>query len=396
MKTPLCRGRLSPKAPRAHREDEDEQAAVFGIAAPAFVLASALFAVEGPSSRFGLPHLRSDIGDKLANQLCIGQKGLSIHDLWGRGIYDAQLEGHFMTIKKGMVAPPELLAKAAEILAGRTDHNGVHYGTCTANSTGWVITSPAPGNHVKIGDNESINFNWSQIRPYCNEAHIDYAAASGGRARNLMVLKHSNGTEVTVNTAFLVPGTVSLTCYPKYGKNLGPELWFLVPVKGGPPAQAPTLEVLVKKPDKPEAAFMRWINELRGSAHLPALARLPSGLGNPGQKLLAQNDTIHHQIAHLEQVQSMLRGSGGLFIGEDRVKGGNWGDMAWLLWNSPRHRDLLLTNKANRLAVTMISAKGEKLVVLTFAKYEAGSGPTLPTAIPAAPPDHIRPVLSGP
>ena len=320
---------------------------------------------------WAIQHLRSDIKEKLEGRLCTDQQAPTIRELWQQGIYDAALQGHFMTTKEGMQTTPDLLAKAAAILAKRTDHNGFDFGVCNQTSTGWVITSPAAGNYARREEDGSIHLSWSSVRSYCHEAHIDYVAAAGGRARNLMVLtSKSNGGEVKIDDTFLSDGTVSITCYPKYGKNLGPELWFLLPVKAGPLEKAPGIEQLAKRAGGFDSSLLLWINDIRESAQLAPLKRLSSNSTRRiDTALLAKNETVHHDTAHLQSVQTMIHKSGGFFIGENRVKSENLEQMAWLLWNSPRHRDLLLTTKADSLAVNQIKGKTQQLVVLTFAKY---------------------------
>ena len=321
-----------------------------------------------------LLHLRPDIKTKWEERLCSDQRPPTIRELWQADIFDAQLQGHFMTAKKGLQATPELLAKAATILAERTSHNGFYYGSCPQTLTGWAITSPAPGDYLKRADNHSLFLAWSSVRPYCHEAHIDYVAAAAGRARSLMVLTQKDQSrDITIDDTLLADGTISVTCYPQYGKNLGPELWFLAPVKAGPPVQPPSVEYLPKAEDDDISSILPWINDLRATAKLSPLTELAKNRKRHiDTALLAHNVTVHHDISHLQSVQAMLRKSGGIFVGEDRVKGDNLREMAWLLWNSPRHRDLLLSAKADSLAVSRINDKTQSLVVLTFAKYVAG------------------------
>ena len=316
-------------------------------------------------------HLRPDLKSKWEKRLCTNKTPPTMPQLWQAGIYDAQLQAHFMTPKPGMIASDQLMGRAAAILAERASHNGFDYGLCPAQSSGWVITSPAAGDFVQRKNPQSILLSWSAVRPYCQEAHIDYVAAASGRARNLLVLTHADlSREIKLDATLLADGTISVTCYPLYGKNLGPELWYLVPVKEGPPAVTPGSETLAQTEALYAPTLLRWINELRASAGVAAVSPLANSHARRlDRRLLAQNDSIHHDIQHLKSVQTMLQRSGGAFIGEDRVKGQDLSEMAWLLWNSPRHRDLLLNTKADSLAVSQINDKTQRLLVLTFAKY---------------------------
>ena len=184
----------------------------------------------------------------------------------------------------------------------------------------------------------------------------------------------SRNQDVRIDDGLLDNGSISITCYPQYAKNLGPELWYLLPVKAGPSTEPPGMAALVEAEGNYAPAIQRWINGMRTAARLPALAEV--GTMDHGhdidQDLLALNESIHHDTQHLKSVESMIRKSGGIFIGENRVKGQDLSEMAWLLWNSPRHRDLLLSARADSLVVSQINEKTGRLVVLTFARYTKG------------------------
>jgi hypothetical protein len=55
-------------------------------------------------------------------------------------------------------------------------------------------------------------------------------------------------------------------------------------------------------------------------------------------------------------------------LGENRVKATTNEQMAWLLWFSPTHRQLLLHKKATALGFDVARLQHEKLLVLVLAK----------------------------
>jgi hypothetical protein len=313
---------------------------------------------------------RTDLSHKLGAIFCRNPGVMNMSGLWQAQIFDTQIEGQLLKIRPGTAVSPEQLQKAGEILASQHKHSGYSYGMCDSK-TAWVATTPAPLPFAgQLPGKQEAEIDWGRMRNYCRLTRLDFAPARSGLPRNLETVGESKvSSSLKVSTSLLEDGTLAVTCYPKYAKGIGPELWYLIPVKNGPLATVPHANLLRAPQSRSTgSALLGWINQVRGEYHLDKLT-----LNNQKLKkmkaLQKMNRTVHHDEAQLQKVQAAIQVSGGLFVGENRVKGKNLAQMAWLLWNSPRHRELILSKKASSLMVDMVDLKDEQIAILTFAKY---------------------------
>jgi len=150
-------------------------------------------------------------------------------------------------------------------------------------------------------------------------------------------------------------GIVTATCShdgaaEKKPSRMGPELWFSIPTRKGPASTVPDSEFL--KDTNPPQAFKRtlatWISKVRERENLGPLRQISltdapdlSKSATPlhDRNLMAQLDAIARKIEQLA------------LTGEDRVLARSAQDAAWMLWNSPRHRDLLLSANSNSILI---------------------------------------------
>lgn len=110
--------------------------------------------------------------------------------------------------------------------------------------------------------------------------------------------------------------------------------------------------------------LMSWINAVRRAESLKPVV-FKNSL-NDEASVLAIDPTLTHNRAMLRKVGDSLDAGNVRLIGEDRVKGRTAEVMAWLLWNSPRHRALLLDKSATVAGLAVKDLRDETLVVLVF------------------------------
>jgi hypothetical protein len=152
------------------------------------------------------------------------------------------------------------------------------------------------------------------------------------------------------NQKFQIPsddGLISVTCSHDV-KGLppaanGPELWFSIPTGKGPSAIPPGNVADNVQAENFSTQLFQWINRIRALEKLKPLEKLDL----PGVPDLTRNRSPLHDRKLLQQVSEHARVARNYaFQGENRVVARNIADAAWLLWNSPRHRDLLLDSRA--------------------------------------------------
>lgn len=312
---------------------------------------------------------RADL-TSLGAKTCTSKPSLSLNlkELWKAGYYDAQIEINLLTPKKKITFPNLELHKLAKLSANKHHHFGFKVGKCYKSNKIWLITTPSPSPYLKV-DKESIQLDFEKIAPYCQKVRIDYAEDEIEKPRKLFSEKNViDQKNIKVALKYLNPGVVSVTCTPKLPKWLGPQLWFLFPVKGGPSQYVPFSEILDEKQKNQQDPLVAWINKLRQTKKLPTLNYDQASLKEIATKAL-KNKYIKHDRRSLRKINAFLKRNKGRLIGENRVKGDSHQKMAWLLWNSPRHRSLLLNSKATHLTIIRDSLKNEKIAILVFAKF---------------------------
>jgi hypothetical protein len=84
--------------------------------------------------------------------------------------------------------------------------------------------------------------------------------------------------------------------------------------------------------------------------------------------ILAVDGSLSHDRLLLKKTAALLEDTAKLrLIGEDRVKGKDAHAMAWLWWNSPRHRSLILNTEATAAGLAARGLGEEQLAVLAVA-----------------------------
>ena len=130
------------------------------------------------------------------------------------------------------------------------------------------------------------------------------------------------------------------------------------------PEEVPFIELLNSQDI---ASFNDWINTVRLQAGLNLLKDDNIHL-QASSKRLAKRMTVRHDRRQLRQERKTLSEHELELLGENRVEGVSYEEMAWLLWNSPRHRNLLLNPKATHVSIGDKVKNQRSLAVLVFAK----------------------------
>ena len=279
--------------------------------------------------------------------------------LWRHGIFDAGARVYLL----GPKGASQQLEKAAQSMARKNYHKGYSFGKCAKNRY-WIVTTPSPIAFKQEG--EIMRLKAQDLHSYCKWFRIDYAHAQYGRPRKLFKSKDQKVEKsLLINTTLLERGSLSITCKPKKPTWLGPVLWSLAPVKKGPLEKAFLAGSVEQKAPK---ALENWINLVRVNTDLGPLSSTEA-FSHITKPLISKNLSIRHHRKDIRKVSREIKKQKGRFLGENRVKADSFEEAAWLLWNSPRHRSLLLHSKATHLATMAKRVKSERLSVMVFAKF---------------------------
>ena len=288
--------------------------------------------------------------------------------LWDAGIYDASV--NFFTVDQKLDEPT---ARKFAIGAASIDTRSFSFGHCPREKAGvkkneksWLalFTAPTPakitGNRLTIGDLSS-----------CAEVSARWIGPSGV-SRPLE--KKSDESKDGFWELPAKDGVATVTCGhdqpPTKTSDLGPELWFSIPTGKGPPDRAPHQELLANAAD-PKKSFMTWINSVRADEKRLALERIDEAMGMPGAPDLTTASTPLHDRKALRRLKESGKKKPGLELtGENRVVTATMADAAWLFWNSPRHRDLLLDARSSQALIQSKTNKGQGIVlsIVLFSK----------------------------
>lgn len=321
-----------------------------------------------PGGQEELPRYRVELQRKLQPLVCSGREP-SPRQIMAAGVSDASLRVARLDAAQSQRLTPDRMLKAGRRLARKHNHLGFVTGRCRDGSR-WAVTTPAPAGIRRPGRNGLLTIDPTVLRRHCAKYRLDFAPSPGGTPRRLWSQTDdrrrnplTDSSAMRVNTAFLGTGTVGLTCTPKVtGKDrAGPILWNLLAIGRGP-GPLPGVSLLEEG-----QSLERWVNYLRQATGLKPLNFTHPLPGKLAGKLAATGKVAHHQ-GDLQKVRRSLRDKSGRFIGENRVKGRSPADMAWLLWHSPRHRALLLSDKATHLGLHQRRLSDQRLAVLVFAR----------------------------
>ena len=281
--------------------------------------------------------------------------------LWDAGIYDASVT-FFTAGQKLDEAAAQKLARSA---AG-DETRSFSFGDCPTEKPrlkktekSWLALFTAP-TAAKITANE-LNVGGSSS---CTEISVRWVGSSGV---SHPLEKKSAKSKDDFWQLPAKDGVVTVTCGHDLPlakpSDLGPELWFSIPTGKGPSIRAPHQELLANTQDT-KKSFMTWINSVRADEKKMPLKRIDEASSMPGVPDLTSDSTPIHDRKSLRTMKELGNKKLGLVMtGENRVVAATLADSAWLFWNSPRHRDLLLDPKASHALIQSKSNKGQGIVL---------------------------------
>ena len=296
---------------------------------------------------------RDDLPREFNSLMCEGSLGSLPQIAWSLGVYDAQLEGQFLSRIGLKKLDPLTVAQRAQTLAVMQRAGGYAHGLCDDGRRGWIMALPAPAPILSLGAH-TLQLPSEAIADRCQSFRIDFAGNQDFFPRQLQA---NNGQ---LHTIGLGDGVISLTCQPKAPHWQGPVLWFLYPVGKQPSKVVPAADALTALDGL--NSLHRWVNKIRDMAHLTPLAT-HEALNDAADKLAVDRSLTHNR--------TLLKGAAKLLgeldinmLSEDRIKGPNIQTIAWLLWNSPRHRESLLKRDATMLGLSSAGKGNGQLIVL--------------------------------
>ncbi len=315
--------------------------------------------------------LRILMSTEIARAICLGDFFTTPEPekaklLWDAGIYDASVA--FFTAGQKLDEPT---ARKFAVSNAGTETRSFSFGDCPTEKPGfkknehsWLALFTAPtaakitGNQLKIDGSTS-----------CTEISVRWVGASGvSRALEKKLDASKNGFwELPAKD-----GVATVTCGHDRPRSkpsdLGPELWFSIPTGKGPSKRAPHQELLANASDA-KKSFMTWINSVRADEKKLPLEGIDEASNMPGVPDLTANSTPFHDRKSLRAVKELARKKIGFeMTGENRVVAATLADAAWLFWNSPRHRDLLLDARSSHALIQSKANKGIVLSILLFSK----------------------------
>ena len=290
--------------------------------------------------------LRIIASTEIARAVCLGDffratEPEKARIMWDAGVYDAGVQ--FFTTGSSLND-----TTAADVAKehGRKGVGSFAFGTCPDSKSGprtWIAFFPSPVAATIVDDLLNV-----PAKGACEELMVRSVGltgpsqkvgnVSGGRWK----LPRKNGI-VTVTCSHDAPTA-------KKPSRTGPELWFSIPTGKGPASTVPGDEFLkdANQTQDFKRALATWINKVRDLEGLTTLRQVSL----PDAPDLSKSATPLHDRKLMAKLRAIARKHEELALtGEDRVIARSLQDAAWLLWNSPRHRDLLLSVSSRSILV---------------------------------------------
>ncbi|MEZ4741027.1 MAG: hypothetical protein R3B45_01025 [Bdellovibrionota bacterium] len=242
-------------------------------------------------------------------------------------------------------------------LAKRHNHKGAAWGICS-DGRGWTASIPSSTPLNLIKKTGKIELPIAALNKYCRDYLASFAPHDGGLSIDF------KQSEKSIDISKLGTGVFGLTCLPKIPRWQGPVVWYLRPIGHITNMHAPLNYLLKDKNDKNNSEHLSlWINAIRKKENLPPLI-YGYEVVNRGADTLAIGGSIMHNRKMISSIKAGLQEGHVKFVGENRVKANSLEAMAALLWNSPTHRNLLLSKEATHLGISMKTQDSELFAVL--------------------------------
>lgn len=239
------------------------------------------------------------------------------------GLKDAQTTGFFLKGKNINAL------KASEIFKAKVPEGyfGGSFAVCKKNNKNkaWFLYTRSP---VPFA-NKSFYF---ELNKFCRKVKTDAILWQEGRS--FPIVETINSLKNNEQGSM-----VSVSCLPK-SKKFGYQTWILFPTdKKLLNEKTP---YFIKGNIKKQHLVQGWVQQIRKKEGLKPF-RFISNLKISGSSIFS----IDHNLIYLKNLRKNLKGKNLTLVGEDLVQGKTVEEIVWLLWSSPRHRDLLLDSKAN-------------------------------------------------
>ena len=317
-------------------------------------LVGVFLVLRGSALRAGTPTARTDLNPVLERLLCADTAPLNPARSLAAGLVDANLQGMILRSKKAVTI--DSLRRSARSLATRNMHGGHSFGQCSDGSY-WIASMPSPVSLQRNAGRVEIPVDLLGSR--CKKHEVTYVRWEAGDAQRLQL----EGSNLSIKG--LAPGIAAVTCHPTRPAWAGPTNWFLVPIGGVDIRSVPLWESTPRLQD-PMAQLVSWINRIRSRQGRVALRHDREHLRDAAS-LLAASGRSSHDTSLMGKVLDQLLAESVTPLGENRVVGADLHEMVTLLWMSPRHRQLLLEERANLIGVVQRVVPTGKLAVLVVA-----------------------------
>lgn len=312
---------------------------------------------------------------KISQMVCLNEIATA-QKLWKRGIFDAQIEIQFVQPERDGDELTEMdLINQAKLVTRKLEFSSYLVGKCS-EKLGWIASFPAPES-LNISQNV-VRFSNSEFIKYCKEIDIRFAATRAGEVERI------NAENGLIELEKYKNGTIGIVCQPKNVKKKGPVLWYLIPTSKRLSGYFPSSKMLSfeedfgkisknKKEffrDKALAEIAQWINSVRLQNNRNPINFSKEILNKEISKLSHVSDSrfLKHDRVRLREVAKTLKESGIALLGENRAKAAKAKDILWLFWNSPHHRQLLLSEKSNCGSVDIKKSAGQWHAMTIFAQ----------------------------
>jgi len=304
---------------------------------------------------------RNKLAHALKPALCKKERTEDLHHIaWEQGIYDAGIEISLIKRRdKGALSTGKLRSFAIWQMK-QNYHHGFGFAKCS-DERAFIVSVPSTKPFQFTKDGKSLVL--PKTSHSCRKVHAKYVAIKGGSSKPL---KLSKGRSISI--ANLEPGMLSISCQPKAPKWLGPILWFLVPIQLKQFPELPHAKLLASGQDA-QQQLQTWVNHARRHAGLVPLNFTKQALKDAASEL-ALSKKLFHDRGVMKQVKTSLADEEFSPLGEDRARAATLSRIAWSLWHSPSHRDLLLNKNADLAGMSLSKSEGAYFMVLMTAQSD--------------------------
>lgn len=273
---------------------------------------------------------RKDLVGSISKKICSKSLDTAANNFWGDGIFDASLQIHLLKRTDTGVLEDASLRDYAISMMKNNFHHGYAFAICSSDLA-WVASVPAE-KALQVKDKQ-VSLPWAHMQNICKTIEGNFIQLGHGQSESVGL---KNG-KMRLNS--YPPGVFSITCTPRVPGWVGPILWYLFP-NDSSEKKVPFFELL-RDGNSSKLAMERWINRLRSEHELKTF-EFSNRWMKEGARNIGLSRKLFHERDRMDQVRQFLKKYGIKAGGEDKAIAGSVEELAWLLWFSPRHRDLLL------------------------------------------------------